>query len=249
MLYAMLNETCDAYDAGRVAQIQNDIQAFYNQRMLRSRHCTKIGSQTYPYKLWENDPQRPLKIIDQKIFDDAAEHGFPPGFFKESYFDHVAVYCMPDGADCSFSRFEECRFPVCGISGAVFDHADIYRTDFHSTLLQMVNFTGACLAHSHFRDCDLFSVSFQDARLTSCLTLDCTMDWVDFQNAVLNGSSYGRIAARSIQNLHSATITQGGATQGEVARLQVSIFRELGVPLFPTKQRLTGERQKGPQTR
>ena len=76
------------------------------------------------------------------------------------------------------------------------------------------------------------------------MTLDCRLDHVDFQGAMLNGSSYGRVAARDIRNLHSAAITQGGATQEEVARLQVSIFRELGIPLFPTKQRSIEEQQR-----
>ena len=249
MLYDLLDEKCGDFNAEQVSRIKSDIQAFCNQKMLRSRRYIITGSQTYPYKLWDYDPKRPLKIIDQQIFDDAAEHGFPPDFFTNSYFDHVTIYCMPDGVDYSFSTFEECRFSVCGVRGAVFDHTDIHRTDFHSSLLQNVNFTGASIAHSHFRDCDLISVSFQEARLTSCLTLDCKLDHVDFQGTVLNGSSYGRIAARSIQNLHSATITQGGATQEEVARLCVSIHRELGVPLFPIKQRFQGGRQKEHLTR
>lgn len=249
MLYNLLDEKCGAYDAGRVAQLHSDIRAFCHQKMLRPRRYTLTGSKTYSYELWDYDPEHPLKIIDQKIFDDAAEHGFPPDFFTNSYFDHVTIYCMPDGADCSFSQFESCRFSVCGIRGAVFDHADIHRTDFRSSLLHMVNFTGASIAHSHFRDSDLVSVSFQDARLTGCLTLDCTLDHVDFRGATLNGSSYGRIAARAIQNLRDAAITQGGATREEVARLHVAIFQALGIPLFPTKHRFTGGRQKNHPSR
>ena len=249
MLHNLLDDKCGAYDAEQVAQIQSDIRAFCHQKGLRTWRYTMTGSETYPYEMWEYDPKHPLKIIDQKIFDHAAEHGFPPDFFKNSYFDHVTIYCMPDKADCSFSTFESCGFSVCGIRGAVFDHADIHRTDFRSSLLHMVNFTGASIAHSHFRDSDLISVSFQDARLRGCLTLDCTLDHVDFRGAVLNGSSYGRIAAHAIQNLRDATITQGGATREEVGRLHVAIFRELGIPLFSTKQQCTGERQKNHPSR
>ena len=108
----------------------------------------------------------------------------------------------------------------------------------------MVNFTGASIAHSHFRDCNMMSVSFQDARLKSCLTLDCTMDRVDFLGAVLNGTSYGRINASGIQNLSHTTITQGGATAKEVRDLCASIFRELNVMMFPAKRRPPADRRR-----
>ena len=52
---------------------------------------------------------------------------------------------------------------------------ELYDTDFQSSLLQMVNFTGTSIAHSHFGDCDMASVSFQDARLKSCRTLDLSL--------------------------------------------------------------------------
>ena len=110
----------------------------------------------------------------------------------------------------------------------------------------MVNFTGASIAHSHFRDSSLVSVSFQEARLKSCLTLDCTLDRVDFLGAVLDGSSYGRVAASGIQNLPGATITQGGATREEAERLRASIFHELGVPMFQVRQRPRPARQERP---
>lgn len=230
--------------APAVSNIKKEIEAFQFQKMLRSKPYTRTGSQTYQYKLWEYDPEHPLKIIDQGLFDHAAEYGFPPDFFRESYFDHVTVYCIPDGADCSGSHFQNCSFTVCGIRGAVFDNADLYDTNFQSSLIQMVNFTGASIAHSHFRDCTMMSVSFQDARLKSCLTLDCTMDRVDFLGAVLNGASYGRITASGIQNLYNATITQGGATTKEVRNLRASIFRELNVLMFPAKHRPPADRRR-----
>ena len=30
------------------------------------------------------------------IFYRAAKAGFPPGFFRETYFDQVTIYCLPD---------------------------------------------------------------------------------------------------------------------------------------------------------
>ena len=245
MLYSLLAQTCGG-EAGQVEKIGRDVEAFCIQKSNRARRYTLTGAQEYHYEMWDFDPKRPLKIISQPLFDHAAEHGFPPDFFTESYFDHVTIYCMPDNVDCSFSQFQSCQFSVCGIRGAVFDNATLDDTDFHSALLRMVNFTGASIAHSHFRDSSLVSVSFQEARLKSCLTLDCTLDRVDFLGAVLDGSSYGRVAASGIQNLPSATITQGGATQEEAERLRASVFHELAVPILPVRQRPRPARQEKP---
>lgn len=245
MLYSILEQKCGG-EPGQVEKIKRDTEAFRRQKLCRTLRYTMSGGQQYRYDTWDYDPQRPLKIIGQPLFDHAAEHGFPPDFFTESYFDHVTVYCMPDNVDLSFSHFERCRFSVCGIRGAVFDNATLCGTDFQSSLLQMVNFTGASITHSHFRDCDMASVSFQDARLKSCLTMDCTMNRVDFRGATLDGASYGRIAASGIQNLPNAAITQGGATREEVERLRVDTFRELGVPMFQVKQRPLADRRAKP---
>lgn len=245
MLYSLLAQTCGGED-GQVEKIRRDVEVFCVQKSNRARRYTLTGAQEYHYEMWDFDPKRPLKIISQPLFDHAAEHGFPPDFFTESYFDHVTIYCMPDNVDCSFSQFQSCQFSVCGIRGAVFDNATLDDTDFHSALLRMVNFTGASIAHSHFRDSTLVSVSFQEARLKSCLTLDCTLDRVDFLGAVLDGSSYGRVAASGIQNLPSATITQGGATQEEAERLRASVFHELAVPILPVRQRPRPARQEKP---
>ena len=246
MLYSLLAQTCGG-EAGQVEKIRRDVEAFCVQKSNRARRYTLTGAQEYHYEMWDFDPKRPLKIISQPLFDHAAEHGFPPDFFTESYFDHVTIYCMPDNVDCSFSQFQSCQFSVCGIRGAVFDNATLDDTDFHSALLQMVNFTGASIAHSHFRDCDMASISFQDARLKNCLTLDCTMNRVDFRGATLDEASYGRIAASNIQNLPSAVITQGGATREEVEQFRADTFRELGVPMFQVRQRPPSDRRMKPR--
>ena len=246
MLYSILEQKCGG-EAGQVEKVRRDAEAFRHQKLCRTLRYTLSGSQEYHYEMWDFDPKRPLKIISQPLFDHAAEHGFPPDFFTASYFDHVTIYCMPDNVDCSFSQFQSCQFSVCGIRGAVFDNATLDDTDFHSALLQMVNFTGASIAHSHFRDSSLVSVSFQEARLKSCLTLDCTLNRVDFLGAVLDGSSYDRVAASGIQNLPSATITQGGATREEAERLRASVFHELGVPMFQVRQRPRPARQERPR--
>lgn len=57
--------------------------------------------QQYHYEMFDLDPDRPLKIISQPLYDHAAEHGFPPDFFTNSYFDHVDFGHIPEGVDCS----------------------------------------------------------------------------------------------------------------------------------------------------
>ena len=136
MLYSLLAQTCGG-EAGQVEKIRRDVEAFCVQKSNRARRYTLTGAQEYHYEMWDFDPKRPLKIISQPLFDHAAEHGFPPDFFTESYFDHVTIYCMPDNVDCSFSQFQSCQFSVCGIRGAVFDNATLDDTDFHSALLRI----------------------------------------------------------------------------------------------------------------
>lgn len=244
MLVSILQERAAPERVQDVNAVLEKIEAFYRQKMMLGRCYTKAGCQAYQYKLWDLDPNHPLKIIDQSLFDHAAANGFPPDFFKESYFDEVTIYCMPDGADCSESYFQGCDFAVCGIRGAVFDKATLYDSEFHSSVLQMVNFTGTTIVSTHFRDSSLKSVSFQDARLKSCLTVDCSMDQIDFLNAELDGASYGRVNSHRILNLPSTTITQGGATTEEVTRLRFSIFRELNVSMFPVKHRPPANRRR-----
>lgn len=247
MLHDLLEQKCGPHYADELAEVRREVAAFYQQRMLRTRQYDRTGDQVYDYRIWDFDPRQPLKIIDQAIYDDAVKQGFPPDFFTRSYFDCVTVYCLPDWADCSHSRFDTCCFSVCGIRGAVFDNTRFYNTDFHSSLLQNVNFTGAGLTHCHFRDCDFLSVSFQDARLRLCWMLDCSMNHVSFQNAALDGTSFGRISARRVFDLYTASITQGGATEEEVRQLRDSVYRELGLPVFPEKKRTpTLQRGKAP---
>lgn len=196
------------------------------------------GYQQYQYELFDLDPERPLKIIRQPLFDHAAEHGFPPDFFKDSFFYHVAFRTFPEGVDCSFSTFAYCSFKNCSIKKCVFDHADICSTTFDSSTVRMSNFTEAVLSDTHFQNSALTSVSFQGARLYGFQAIDCRMERIDFQGARLAGDSYMfvRIDAHNVLNLHRATIAQGGASDEELRQIRTAIFRELGVPLFRVKR-------------
>lgn len=172
---------------------------------------------------------RPLKVVDQKLFDKAAEQGFPSNFFRETYFDQVTLYCLPEHADFYGSTFQNCTFAVCRINAASFIGTSIYSSEFHSCVLEHTDFFKATLAHTHFHDCSLFHVTFQAASLKSCNTIDCTLDQINYLIARLDGCSFGRATASNIRNLMTATIIQGGATAEECQRNKESIFQALGV--------------------
>lgn len=242
-LTGLRNTGGDDY-APRVDEISRDIQAFLAQKALLSKPYNKSSNKVYKYRSFDLDPKRPLKIVDQRLYDWAAKAGFPPNFFRETYFDGVTFYCIPDHTDFDSSRFSNCTFSVCRIREANFDGTSFTSSEFHSCAMQYITFFAAHITHTHFHDSTLKNVSFQKARLKSCNTVDCELDGVGFLDATLDGCFFGRVAAHGIRGLHTATITQGGASDKEVQRLRDSIFRGLDVPMFPVKQRPARDRRK-----
>ena len=218
----------EAY-AGRVAVVRQMLLAFQRQKSLlecpyQVPHSLK-RFRRYCLPEWSDQ----AKVIDQETFDQAAQSGFPYGFFRHSFFDGVDLYCMPDGEDCSCSTFQNCSFVASRVHGAMFLHSCLYGCEFHSCDIQGTTFLGTTFANTHFRDCTLRKDSFLAARLKSCLTADCTMEEIDFSHAALDGCTYGRIQARDIRNLASAKITQSGATAKECAENRAAVFRAFGV--------------------
>lgn len=213
-------------EAGRIGRIEQEIKGFQSQCTLLSKPYTSpaaTGEQIYLGSI--EDGTKP--IITQEIYDKAARLGFPPDFFRRSHFDRVTFYCIPDHTDFNFSYFSNCTFAVCRIREATFDGASIYSSEFHSCAMQYATFFKATIAHTHFHDSTLQNVSFQDARLKSCNTIDCKLDGVGFLNATLDNCFFGRVAAHGIRNLHTATITMGGATDGEVKHNREAIYSAL----------------------
>ena len=225
-LTGLRNTGGDEY-AQRVEEIAGEIQAFLTQKALLSRPYTKHSSKQYQYRFFDFNPKRPLKIVNQRLYDSAAKAGFPTNFFRETYFDGVTLYCVPDHTDFNFSHFSNCTFAVCRIREAVFDGATLSSSEFHSCVMQYATFFNASIVHTHFHDSTLKNVSFQKARLKSCNTVDCELDGVGFLNATLDGCFFGRVAAQGIRGLHTATITQGGAGDEEVKHNRESIFAAL----------------------
>ena len=165
----------------------------------------------------------------------------PPGFFRETYFDRVTFYCVPDHTDFKFSHFPGCTFAVCRIREAAFDGASFFLSEFQNCAVQYATFFAASIDHTHFHDSSLQNVSFQAACMKSCNVVDCELDGVGFLNTTLDGCFFGRIAASGIRNLHTAAITQGGGTSGEADRNREAVF----AALLPRQ----GERRGAPEKR
>lgn len=198
------------------------IADFQHQKELLARPYAKTSDQVFDFN---EDGTKP--VITQQLYDQAAKEGFPIGFFRRSYFEGVTLYCVPDHTDFNFTHFSRCTFAVCRIREATFDGAFLSSCDFHSCDIRHATFYKASIAHTHFHDSALRHVSFQDARLKSCNIIDCGLASVGFLNAALDGCTFGRVTAQGIRGLHTATITQGGATEEEVKRNRESIFAAL----------------------
>ena len=88
---------------------------------------------------------------------------------------------------------------------------------------------------THFYDCDMAWLSFQQARLARCNFTDCAMDSVNFLLSTLEGCRVGRCQVRNTRCLDQATITQGGATAEEARANRAAFLRAMGLPA-PEKQ-------------
>lgn len=228
-MLAELEQKGGTYYAGEIAILRQNIQDFQRQKMMLTQPYCKSSGKTYRFRTFDNSIGRSLKIVDQKLFDKAAKAGFPPEFFRETYFDQVNIYCLPEYADFYGSTFQNCAFAVCRISAPSFIGASIYNSEFHSCVLEYADFFEAGIAHTHFHDSALSHVTFQKARMKSCNTIDCTLDSINYLTATLDGCSFGRVTASDVRNLDTATITQGGAGQEECRRNRDTIFQALGV--------------------
>ena len=105
--------------------LRRDILDFLAQKELLDCPYSNQGCMEYARKYTDVGRERPLKIVNQALYDRAAKEGFPMDFFRESCFDHVTFYCFPERADCNFSYFSNCAFQVCRISGATFDGTNL----------------------------------------------------------------------------------------------------------------------------
>lgn len=213
----------------QIVYVRQDIQDFLCQKeLLTQTYGKRWNGKQYVFKRSEGTKGRSMKVIDQKLYDRAVRQGFPPDFFRESFFDQVTFYCLPKFADFMGSELHSCKFAVCRITSASFVLSHIYDTEFYSSILNHVDLCASTLAHTHFRDCELSHVMLQRARLKSCSTIDSTMDDVDYAGATLDGCSFDRVTAGTIR-LDHAIITQGGATEEECRQNRESIYQALGV--------------------
>lgn len=232
-LLAELAEKGGDYYAGEIKDVREDILAFQAQKLLIGQPYTKTSDKQYHYKLFERDGYPPLKVVNQRLFDWAAKGGFPPGFFENTYFDHVTIYCMPDYTYCLDSVFQECNFAVCRMVGTHFEDASLYSSEFHSCCLSGAIFSDSTLADTHFYDCVQHRGGFIRSQLRRCNILDDLMTGVTFAESTLDGCSFDRVRANRIRGLHTATITQGGATEDECRHNREAIYKALRPEDYP----------------
>lgn len=226
-LLAYLEQKAAVYYADEIAALRQDIQDFLHQKTLLSQPYHKSSGTAYSFKTFQGTNGHLLKIVDQQMFDAAAEAGFPPDFFRETCFDQVKLYCLPDHADFYGSLFQDCSFTVCRLNAPSFVGARIYSSEFHSCVLTHTDFSSVALVHTHFHDSSLSHVTFQNAYLKSCNTIDCALEHINYLIAKLDGCSFGRVTASHIRHLDTASITQGGATEEECRWNREAIFRAL----------------------
>lgn len=110
--------------------------------------------------------------------------------------------------------------------------------------MQFTSFYKASIEHTHFHDSTLQNVSLQRAYMKSCNTIDCELEGVGFLNAILDGCFFGRVAAHNIQNLHTAIITQGGATDVEILHNHKAIIAALQ-PQQGVRRKAPGKKRGG----
>lgn len=213
----------------RLPAVREEVQAFLRQKELLTKPYNKRSSgKQFVFQWTKGSENRKLKVIDQKLYDRAAREGFPANFFRESCFDHVTFYCLPDTVDFCGSELHGCKFAVCRMEGISFGHSHIYDTEFYSSILNHVDMYEAVLSHTHFHDCELSHMMVQRATLKSCHTTDCTMDNVDYAGSTLDGCTFNRITAGAIC-LDWTSITQAGATAEECRQNKDAIYKALGV--------------------
>lgn len=210
----------------KIEQFSREITALSAQKKLVAVPYTLegIGGHTLQSYAGTNGP---LKVIHQQHYDQAVAEGFPPDFFRKSYFDRVTFYCLPDDTDFTLSEFRNCTFAVCRLKGACFDDARIYDGDFYSCFIRNATFSSAFIVHTHFHDSFFRNVSFQRAGLKRTHVVDCIMERSNFRDAILDGCFFGRTTAKGTLNLCTAHITYGGCTAEEVEEERRAIYKTL----------------------
>ena len=239
-----LTELLDKCAAG--PHIKDEIDRFFKQRSMLLTPYTKAGTKPFVYRTYTaiGPRDKAVKVIDQALFDRAAREGFPPDFFSDSYFDHVAIYCIPDDTCCTGSAFRDCTFSVCRLVGIRFEGSTLYDTEFHSCAMNHASFCDSTLAYTHFYDCNMRRGGFIRTSVRHSNTIDCALDKVRFHNATLDNCCFSRVHVRGIRGLHTCTITKSGATEEECRRDRDAILKAL-VPmgLRRTRQAPLPERQ------
>lgn len=202
------------------------VHDFLHQKELLSEKYTKIGNEQYYFEMHGDK-----KIITQPLYDLAARDGFPPGFFRNSYFDRVTFYCLPDAQDCSESAFNLCSFTVCRINGATFENSTFFNCEFHTCDIVSASFYRAALDNCRFHDCHIKDSSFRYSHMKGCKMIECAMNGIGYGSATLDGCTViTHTAPRNIRGLESAIITKSGAESEEERQNRAALLSALKPP-------------------
>lgn len=198
------------------------VHDFLHQKELLSEKYTKTGVWNFECEMRDG-----RKIINQELYDQAAKSGFPPGFFRKSFFDRVTLYCLPDAQDCSESAFNLCSFAVCRINGATFESSVFFNCEFHTCDIVSASFYRAALDNCRFHDSHFENVSFESALLKSCKITDGKMKGTNYRNATLDGCFFATTQSRGARNVCMAMVKQSGATTEEEQQNRAALLSAL----------------------
>ena len=224
---AQVDEICGEWKdyAEDRAMLHQRVRDFLRQKELLSQKYTKTGVWNFECEMRDGK-----KIINQELYDQAANSGFPPGFFRKTYFDRVTLYCLPDAQDCSESAFNLCSFTVCRINSADFESSAFFNCEFHTCDIVNATFYRAVLDNCRFHDSHCENVSFESALLKSCGFTDGKMKETNYRNATLDGCYFTTTQSRGARNVCTVMVRQSGATTEEERQNRAALLLALKPP-------------------
>lgn len=206
-----------------VARIISDISLFEEKKNLRGFEVALLSNEDNRLDYYTSGEHfEDMPVVTQAEYDAALEKGIPPRFFQHVYFDHVTFYGVPEGADYSTSRFNDCKFIGCQLDNCDFS-STAGQVSFYNSDIANTNFYRAHLDHTYFFDSNLDNVSFDSAQVSMCRFTDCTMHKTDLFISHWKDLDLVRVEAAMTQNLNTAAfkITQYDDGHDErIARLK-----------------------------
>lgn len=100
--------------AVKAEQISQEIQDFQAQRELLKKPYKRFSDIEYDYKMHDDGSPYPLKMIDQRLYDQAAQDGFPPRFLGNLILIMLPFTVYPMLPTCTAPSFTAAPLPFAG---------------------------------------------------------------------------------------------------------------------------------------